>query len=266
LHRLPRLQATSCFPLQLVQRSERTRIRRQALILPFYRELVSCHIAQNVPNEARGQTLAMQTVGLTGEYIGSREYQPGVPVRKWDYASWARLGQPVVREFSEPRHPSVALIVDTSLTGAQSSETSDLIPELEAVISLAAAVSEAVIAHSNRVELLTICERVMFDHDQAFGDVHLAILEHLALARPSTPAALDAARAEIAQLPSNWDTVIFIGQQYQEHQQQLVDQARRQCVHATRILVGQRAAGDSASEGELRVVSIAQIERGAVEL
>ena len=47
------------------------------------------------------------------EYIGSREYQPGMQVRRRDFASLARTGKPTLREFSEGEELKVALISDT---------------------------------------------------------------------------------------------------------------------------------------------------------
>lgn len=52
--------------------------------------------------------------GAPVEYIGNREYQVGVPVRRWDFASWARLGRPIVREYQSPSIQAVTLVVDTS--------------------------------------------------------------------------------------------------------------------------------------------------------
>ena len=56
--------------------------------------------------------------GDSSEYLGSRDYQPGMRVRRWDYRSWARLGRPVVREYEEPQRKSIVLIVDTLVPAA----------------------------------------------------------------------------------------------------------------------------------------------------
>lgn len=47
-------------------------------------------------------------------YIGSREYREGIPVRRWDFSSWARLGKPILREFSTPAARSVRLWIDNA--------------------------------------------------------------------------------------------------------------------------------------------------------
>ena len=58
-------------------------------------------------------------VGAPVEYIGNREYQEGMQVRKWDFASWARLGRPIVREYQSPSVQAITLIVDTSTVGSR---------------------------------------------------------------------------------------------------------------------------------------------------
>lgn len=50
-------------------------------------------------------------------YVGNREYREGVPVRRWDFASWARLGKPVLREFSSPSAKTVLIVVDNLGSG-----------------------------------------------------------------------------------------------------------------------------------------------------
>lgn len=60
-------------------------------------------------------------------YIGNQEYREGVPVRRWDFASWARLGKPVLREYSSPSSKTVSIVVDNlrpKVTQHQSRTTS----------------------------------------------------------------------------------------------------------------------------------------------
>ncbi|MCA9135506.1 MAG: DUF58 domain-containing protein [Planctomycetales bacterium] len=61
-----------------------------------------------------GEWAKLLIKGAPVEYVGNREYQVGVPVRRWDFASWARLGRPIVREYQAPSIQAVTLIVDTS--------------------------------------------------------------------------------------------------------------------------------------------------------
>lgn len=71
------------------------------------------------------------------DYTGSREYEAGMPVRRWDFPSWARLGVPIVREFQSPSIQTVFLIIDTGLE--EHTETNHLgeYPAFEQMLSLA---------------------------------------------------------------------------------------------------------------------------------
>lgn len=71
------------------------------------------------------------------DYTGSREYEPGMPVRRWDFPSWARLGVPIVREFQSPSVPQVFLIIDTALSEHAEPDSVGEYPAFEQMLSLA---------------------------------------------------------------------------------------------------------------------------------
>ena len=54
-------------------------------------------------------------VGESLEFVGTREYREGDPLRKIHWRSWARLGRPVVREYQEEYFSRIALVLDTFL-------------------------------------------------------------------------------------------------------------------------------------------------------
>ncbi|WP_372717064.1 DUF58 domain-containing protein [Novipirellula sp.] len=49
------------------------------------------------------------------DYSGSREYETGMSVRRWDFSSWARLGKPIVQEFQTPGVRMAFILVDTAV-------------------------------------------------------------------------------------------------------------------------------------------------------
>ncbi len=266
LFQLPHLQATTLFPLHLVRRSEEHRLARRALIVPFYRPLRSFQLAQFAPRLTRGPTLALQTVGLTGEYVGSREYQPGVPVRKWDYPSWARLGLPVVREFSEPRHPSAAVIVDTFFSNDPRQDNQP-IPELEAMLALAAAVTDALIARGNRIDLLVIGESLLASGVSAPSGNQPAILEHLALAQPCAADQFPQLALTLEELPVTWDLAIVLSTHWDTRQQRMYRAVVRGHVRGKRIAVRTGTqTDDNAHPSMPHRVTQSQIEAGLVDL
>jgi uncharacterized protein (DUF58 family) len=53
------------------------------------------------------------SAGESGEFMGLREYRPGDPLQRIHWKSFARLGEPVVREFEGEFFERHALILDT---------------------------------------------------------------------------------------------------------------------------------------------------------
>lgn len=263
---LPGLRATTSFPLNLRVRSQRFPIRREALILPFYRDLRSFDLLRYIPSLVRGQDLAMQTVGLTGEYVGSREYQPGLPVRKWDYASWARLGRPVVREFSEPRYPSVAVVVDTFFPAVMCEGQRD-VPALEATLSLAAAVTGGLIAHGYRVGMLTVGHDIYTADCRFSPENHTVVLECLAVARPCPLNRFGELTEQLQHAPCTWDLAIVLSHRWETEQEELFQLVTRRNATGRRVCI--QLDGEQA---DVRVpdfghcVTSSQIEAGQVDL
>jgi uncharacterized protein (DUF58 family) len=265
-HALPQLRATTLFPLQLVRRSTVFPLPRRALILPFFHSLRSFDLIHSAPNVARGTTLSFHTLGMNGEYVGSREYQPGMPVRKWDYPSWARLGQPIVREFCDPRHPSTAIVLDTFFAAPQRSDKRP-VPELEAILSLAASISEALMLLGHQVELLVIGHQMIFLQNHEPSASHRTVLEQLALA--------DAGRAEqfpeviraLGQLSLTWDSTFLLSHQWGQPQEELFAAVTRQTADGYRILVSDERRPDRGASFDLsRRLTCAQIETGEIDL
>lgn len=90
------------------------------------------------------------------DYTGSREYQLGMPVRRWDFASWARLGRPIVREYQSPSMQSVFLLVDTGVSNEHSVDQSNEL--MERALSLASAAIIDSIGKSIRIQLYVTSE------------------------------------------------------------------------------------------------------------
>src|SRR6185369_16941459 len=53
--------------------------------------------------------------GDSVEFTGTRDYREGDPIRSIHWRSWARRGQPVVKEYQEEYFCHIAIILDTFL-------------------------------------------------------------------------------------------------------------------------------------------------------
>ena len=92
--------------------------------------------ANEIENE-----LQIQYANAAGasEYIGNREYQEGMPVRRWDYSSWARTGKPIVREYREQQRGTATIFIDNFFD----ENAKQPVEDFEALLSLATAIVDA---------------------------------------------------------------------------------------------------------------------------
>ncbi len=134
-------RAYSTFPFNFT-RDGRSRAEEPAvLVLPHFFPIAGIDVPVGSRYQPGGIALT-SNVGESPEYIGSREYVPGDPIRQIDHRSWARLARPAVREYQEEYYCRVALVLDTFVPRGRKPSPEGF-PDLEAAISLSASVAEA---------------------------------------------------------------------------------------------------------------------------
>lgn len=168
-HRLPDVIATSMFPFHLFRSTQRFRPTTEIAITPRPLTGDEDPIARGLMDTLGGWTFRL-TGGDTLDYTGSREYEVGMPVRRWDFVSWARLGRPIVQEFSAPSVQLVTILVDTSCDRRDSNEAlrsrnarSDQAGDdalLERVLSLAATAVNELCRRRVRTRLFVTSESI----------------------------------------------------------------------------------------------------------
>lgn len=131
--RIQSLRTESLFPLSLFRFVETYALGERVVVAPAFAterfEFGHNESGRSDMTELAGQNRRKGQL----EYTGSREYRPGMPVRRWDFTSWARLGSPAVREFSEASESLSVVVVDVT---RQSMSREDA--TLERVLSVAA--------------------------------------------------------------------------------------------------------------------------------
>ncbi|MCX7047217.1 MAG: DUF58 domain-containing protein [Candidatus Sumerlaeota bacterium] len=161
---LPRLCAFTMFPFQLFRTTAKTDAKESSLlVLPSFHPIGEINVPLGRRYQPGGISLT-SNIGESPEYIGAREYRAGDPLRRIDHRSWGRIGKPVVREYQEEYYCRIALILDTFVPAASRRSAAkhplserlrtfgfsrrgdappEGYPELEAAISLSAAVADA---------------------------------------------------------------------------------------------------------------------------
>ncbi len=187
-----------------------------------------------------GVALASHT-GESMELMGVRPYRQGDPVRDLHARSWARRGQPVVREYHQEYFSRVGVVLDTD-PGSGGSAV------LEAGISLAA----GVIAHLTRgeslIDVLVTGDRLHgLTLGRSLGHLEQA-LDHLACVRPGPPLEMDQTLGLLGPYLDRLSCVLLILLRQDAVRIGLASEIRTQGVGCRSLLVhpgGDAAGGDA---------------------
>jgi uncharacterized protein (DUF58 family) len=79
------------------------------------------------------------SLGESIEFVGTRDYREGDPIKSIHWRSWARRGRPVVKEYQEEYFCRIAIILDTFVPKRSRSEGARV---FEAAISVVASIAD----------------------------------------------------------------------------------------------------------------------------
>lgn len=105
------------------------------LVYPHYHPLRVFDIPVGKKYQPGGLALTSY-LGDSTEFLSTRDFRLGDPIRHIHWRSWARLGKPIVKEYGEEYFCRLALIVDTAVPYENDDQC------LEQSISLAAAITD----------------------------------------------------------------------------------------------------------------------------
>ncbi len=147
VYALPQPRAFTTFPLNLTRAKVKllngtnSRDAGALLVLPSFQPLAGIDVPVNERHQPGGIALSSH-IGQSPEYIGNREYRPGDPPRRLDHRAWARVAQPVVKEYQEEYYCRIALVLDTFLPGRRKPGKKGF-RNMEAAVSLSASIADA---------------------------------------------------------------------------------------------------------------------------
>ena len=101
-------------PLRLVATASVGGGEQVTLVYPRFYTIERFPVAPGRRYQPGGIPLSSH-LGDSIEFVGTREYREGDPVRNIHWRSWARRGEPVVKEYQEEYFCRLALVLDTFL-------------------------------------------------------------------------------------------------------------------------------------------------------
>jgi uncharacterized protein (DUF58 family) len=180
VHSLPALRVCTSFPFHILLRFKNYEFVSQVSVYPasWQGKTTDCDLLLQGETGAELEQALLQRG--EEEYVGNTEYRPGLPVRRWDYASWARLARPIVREYVENAPACCHLWVD-SYFNLPATETTT--PEFEQALSLTVRLLEILQTKDWRVSQFHIGTASVTDSNHAEGIAHETMLDALATAQ-----------------------------------------------------------------------------------
>ncbi len=163
-------------PLGLVRASRRYPLPDSQLVLPRTYPVPRLQLPGKRKYRQGGLSLASQ-VGDSQEFLSLREYQPGDPLRLIHWRSYAKFGEPVVKEYQDEYFVRQGLALDTFIE--------DRHPDVfEKAVSVAASFQLAMEEQDSLVDLMFVGNRAYrFTSGRGFGK-SANILEILACVQP----------------------------------------------------------------------------------
>jgi uncharacterized protein (DUF58 family) len=127
-------------PLRLVTSRALEAPEQALLVYPRYYSMEDFPVPLGRRYQPGGIPLSSST-GDAIEFVGTREYREGDPLKHIHWRSWARRGEPVVKEFQEEYFCRIALILDTFLPSPGGTHPGDR-GFFEAAVSVVASIAD----------------------------------------------------------------------------------------------------------------------------
>jgi uncharacterized protein (DUF58 family) len=189
-------------------------------------------------------------VGDTSELLGLRPYRPGDPIRDIHMTSWAKLGEPVVREYQQEYFTRVGVVLDTGKI--RDGE------RFEAALSLAAGVIARLCGGETLVDLLVAGESVhRLSLGRSLGTLEQA-LDVLAGVQPGPPFSSARILARLGPHLDRLSSVVLIALRWDEERRGLLAKIQRRGVGCAALVLGEA----NGAETWVRQVPVAAVLRG----
>ena len=254
------LRATD--PLGLVGSRPRVLPDQAILVYPRFYSMEEFHIPVGRKYQPGGIPLASNTADSV-EFMGTREYRQGDPVRNIHWRSWARVGKPVVKEFQEEYFCRIAIILDTFVPKRPTKKAVD---GFEAAVSVVASIAD----YFSRSEYVVDIFAAGPDIYEVSAGRSLAYLENildvLACLEPSHESPFEVVGPALFEKLSQITSVVAILQDWDSIREDFLRQVRASGVEVKVIVVKegettQPLASVGEELGELTIMSATDVEQ-----
>lgn len=249
------LTITRSDPFGLFNACKTIALPQSLLILPKRYQLPSIQLPGSRRNQS-GEAIAASSVGDAEEFMSLRDYRPGDPLRKIHWKSWAKTGQPVVREEQEQFLVRHALILDTFQT-AKHSEI------LEEAVSVAASFACEVQTQESLLDLMFVGdESHCFTAGRGLGNTD-KMLEILAAVTPCRDKVIDALTPVVINRASMLKSCICIFLTWDDARKKLVNNLRQLGVSVLILVITKDDIGDC---GDIHPLNLGKIQESLIEI
>jgi uncharacterized protein (DUF58 family) len=191
--------------------------------------------------------------GESTELAGLRAWRDGDRIRDLHARSWARFGEPVVREYQQEYFSRVAVVLDTD--AAEASERS-----FEASLSIAAGVVEHLMRGEALIDLLATGDPAgPVTLGRSLGGLDQA-LDRLAALRPTGSFDPDEAFAALCGRLQRLSAVVFVTLAWNLERSRFVERIEKAGAGVRVIGVSEATTAFGVSDPRIRVIEIDRIE------
>ena len=201
-----------------------------------------------------GHALA-SSIGDSEEFLSLREYRPGDRLRRVHWKSFARTGEPIVKEFETEFFERHALVLDTGAAGETEA--------FEEAVSIAASFVYTIDTQESLLDLVFVAGQPEC-HTAGRGEAsNVHLLEILAGLGPSQPAEFDQLAREVMGMRATLSSAVFVLLAWDAPRRKLVSALTASGLGVRVLLVSDAAPPDAAG---LLVLHPGKIEAGLLQL
>ncbi|MFO1419354.1 MAG: DUF58 domain-containing protein, partial [Candidatus Competibacteraceae bacterium] len=238
-------------PLGLLRRLFRQPLTDRLLVLPRRYPAPPLHFRDGRRYQRGGIHLA-QSVGEEDEFVGLREYRPGDPPRRIHWRSFAKRGEPIIKEFQDEFFVRYGLLLDCAAAADDA--------RFETAVSAAASIATAERGPETLLDLLFVGDRAYcFTAGRGLGQTE-PLLEILACVTPRRDQPFSGLLALLADHAPALSACVCILLDWDAERRQLLDLLRGHGVATVALIIGPPSAPPPPS------VRVATAETLAAEL